>query len=60
MATEIKPLTVDEKLDAMNKRLKRIQLSTDIQTAIAIIGFLGIITLGSLLKGDAKGTITGK
>ncbi len=44
-----KIFTVDEKLDVLNKRMKHIQWSTDIQTAIIVIGFLGILTFGALI-----------
>ncbi len=43
-------LTQDEKLDVLNKRLKHIQWSTDVQTAIVVIGFLGILSLGVLIS----------
>jgi hypothetical protein len=46
---EKKELTDAEKLDVLNKRLKHIQYSTDIQTAIVIIGFLGVISMGVLI-----------
>jgi len=50
---QIKPLTPDEKLDKMNQRLKRMEASQHIQTAIAIIMFLGIVSFGALLS-DVK------
>lgn len=46
---EPKQLTDSEKLDVINKRLKHIAASTHIQTAIMIVGFLGILSLGALL-----------
>ncbi len=45
---ENKKLTVDEKLDLMNKRLKRMEISQNIQTAIVLLGFIGVISLSSL------------
>ena len=45
---EDRKLTVDEKLDLMNKRLKRMEISQNIQTAIVLLGFVGIISLSSL------------
>ena len=45
---EDKKLTVDEKLDLMNKRLKRMEISQNIQTAIVLLGFIGVISLSSL------------
>ncbi len=44
-----KEFTDAEKLDILNKRLKHIQWSTDIQTAIMVIGFLGVISIGVLI-----------
>lgn len=46
---EQKQLNIDEKLDLMNKRIKRMEISQNIQTAITIIGFLGIISFASLI-----------
>lgn len=47
---EDRKLTVDEKLDLMNKRLKRMEISQNIQTAIVLLGFVGIISLGGLVS----------
>jgi hypothetical protein len=42
-------LTDSEKLDALNRRIKRMEYSQHIQTAIAVIVFLGIVNFGMLL-----------
>lgn len=42
-------LTDSEKLDFLNKRIKRMEISQNIQTAINIIGFLGVISFASLI-----------
>lgn len=42
-------LTDSEKLDILSKRMKRIEASTHLQTIIVVIGFLGIVSLGSLI-----------
>lgn len=47
--TEVKTLTDSEKIDYLNKRLKRMEYSQHIQTAIAVIVFLGIVNFGVLL-----------
>ena len=47
---EQKQLTDSEKLDLLNKRIKRMEASQHIQTAIVIIGFLGIISWASLVS----------
>lgn len=47
---EQKNLTDSEKLDILSKRMKRIEASTHLQTLIVIIGFLGIVNLGSLIS----------
>jgi hypothetical protein len=47
---EQRQLTDSEKLDKMNQRLKRMEASQHIQTAIVIIGFLGIVSFASLLS----------
>ena len=46
---EEKKLTDSEKLDILAKRMKRAEISQNIQTAITIIGFLGVISLGALI-----------
>lgn len=43
-------LTDSEKLDYINRKIKRIQISTDIQTAIIILAFIGIVNFASLKK----------
>ena len=43
-------LTDSEKLDYINKKIKRIQISTDIQTAIIILAFIGIVNFSELKK----------
>lgn len=53
---ENKPLTDSEKLDKLNQRLKRMEASQHIQTAIAVVVFLGILNFSSLLA-KAKSTI---
>lgn len=55
---EDKKLTVDEKLDYMNKRLKRMEWSQNIQTAIVLLGFIGVISLSGLVS-KIKGKING-
>lgn len=47
---EDRKLTVDEKLDLMNKRLKRIEWSGNIQTAVVLLGFIGVLSLSGLVK----------
>jgi len=47
------PLSDSEKLDILNRRLKRMETSQHIQTAIAIIVFLGILNF-SMLVGKLK------
>jgi hypothetical protein len=47
---EPKILTDSEKLDILNRKIKHIEVSTHIQTAIMIIGFLGIISLATLIS----------
>lgn len=53
---EQRQLTDSEKIDVLNKRLKRMEASQHIQTAIAIIVFLGIINFTALVH-KAKNTI---
>ncbi len=43
------PLSDSQKLDILNRRLKRMETSQHIQTAIAIVVFLGIINFSMLL-----------
>ena len=43
-------LTDSEKLDILNKRMKRMEVSTHIQTLIILAGFIGVVTFGELLK----------
>ena len=52
---EVKTFTDSEKIDYLNKRLKRMEYSQHIQTAIAIIVFLGIVNFGVLLTKVKKG-----
>jgi hypothetical protein len=47
---EQKQLTDSQKLDILSKRMKRAEISQNIQTVITIIGFLGIISLGTLIS----------
>lgn len=47
---DTKQLTDSEKIDILNKRLKRMEYSQHIQTAIAVIVFLGIVNFGMLLS----------
>ena len=42
-------LTDSDKLDIIYKRMKRIELSTHVQTALIIVGFLGIVSLATLV-----------
>jgi len=42
-------MTDSEKLDLLNKRMKRAEISQNIQTALTVIAFLGIVSLGSLI-----------
>jgi hypothetical protein len=46
---EQKQLTDSEKLDILSKRMKRAEISQNIQTVITIVGFLGILSLGTLI-----------
>jgi len=47
---EQKPLTDSEKLDLLLKRMRRAEISQNIQTVITIIGFLGVVSLGALVS----------
>jgi len=47
---EQKKLTDSEKLDILSKRMKRAEISQNVQTVITIIGFLGVISLGTLIS----------
>lgn len=40
-------LTDSQKLDAINKRVKRMEASTHVQTFIMVIGFIGILSLSA-------------
>ena len=40
-------LSDSEKLELINKRIKRMEVSTHIQTILMVVGFLGIISLAS-------------
>ena len=42
-------LTDSEKLDILSKRMKRIELSTHLHTLVVIIGFLGVVSLASVI-----------
>lgn len=42
---ENKNLTDSEKLDHIHKQMRRMEISTHVQTALAIIGFLGVLGL---------------
>lgn len=51
---EQKQYTDSEKLDHIHKQMRRMEVSTHIQTGIAIIGFLalvGLIQIAGKLKG---------
>lgn len=43
-----KEYTDSEKLDHIHKQMRRMEVSTHIQTGIAIIGFLGLLGLISI------------
>jgi hypothetical protein len=47
---EQKQLTDSEKLDILSKRMKRAEISQNVQTIITIVGFLGILSLGTLIS----------
>lgn len=47
---EQKQLTDSEKLDILSKRMKRAEISQNIQTVITVIGFLGVLSLGAFIK----------
>jgi len=47
---EKKPLTDSEKLDILSKRMRRAEISQNVQTVITIIGFLGVVSLGALIS----------
>ena len=47
---ETKPLTIDEKLDVMSKRLKHVEINSYIHIGIVIIGFFGILSLTEFIK----------
>lgn len=42
-------MTDSEKLDVIEKRLRRVEVSSYIHVAVVIIGFLGIVTLGEMI-----------
>lgn len=44
------PLTDSQKLDLLNQRLKRMEVSQHIQTGITILVFLGIVSFGVLIN----------
>lgn len=44
-----KILTDSEKLDILARKIRRLEFSTHVQTAILIIGFLGIVNLATLV-----------
>lgn len=46
-------MTDSEKLDSIQRRLRRVETSTHIQTFVIILGFIGIVSFASLMK-DAK------
>jgi hypothetical protein len=46
-------LTDSQKIDILNRRIKRLEASTHVQTAILVLGFIGIVSFASLMK-DAK------
>ena len=46
-------MTDSEKLDNIQRRLRRLETSTHIQTFVIILGFIGIFSFASLMK-DAK------
>jgi hypothetical protein len=46
---EQKQLTDSEKLDILSRRMRRMEVSTNIQTVIMVVGFLGIVSLSSLV-----------
>ena len=46
--TETK-LTVDEKLDLLNKRIKQMEINSYIHIGIVLIGFLGVASFAALL-----------
>jgi hypothetical protein len=50
-----KELTDSEKLNILSQRIKRMEYSQHIQTAIVVIGFLGILSFGALLNKVKKG-----
>ena len=39
-----------EQLDRMEKRLKRIEINEKIQTAIVVLGFLGIVSFAVMVE----------
>lgn len=43
-------LTDSEKLSVLNKRLKRIEISNNIQTGLVVIAFFGIVSLAVLSR----------
>ena len=49
-------MTDSEKLDVLNERLRRIERNSHIHLAIVVIGFLGIVSVTSLIK-RAKGIV---
>lgn len=45
-----KVLTDSEKLDILARKIRRLEFSTHIQTAIIVIGFLGIVNMATLIS----------
>lgn len=43
-----KIMTDSEKLDALHRRVRRMETSTHIQTFLMVAGFIGIISLAAL------------
>lgn len=56
---EQKQLTDSEKLDILSKRMRRMEVSTNVQTFIMVVGFLGIVSLSGLVI-KLKEKINGK
>lgn len=42
-------MTDSEKLDVIEKRLRRVEISSYIHVAVVIIGFLGVLTLSEMI-----------
>jgi hypothetical protein len=41
---------IDDKINSMNKRIRRMEIDSKIQLAIVILAFVGILSLSDLIR----------